>query len=504
MNLLRTRWPSWFSSGGFRGPVLTLLSGSTVLLALGYLTRPVFTRLYSDAAFGLLEFIIATVGLLIPVASLRYEDAVMLPEDEREAAGVLGLAAGLTLGCVLLATGLWWWRVPLAAFFREPALAPLLGWVPGLLLLMKINRFGELWLSRSRRFRAISTGQVANNVTMLITRAVAAFPPFSSTASGLVGSLFLGHVLQAGWVGVALRRVTPFPWHPGLEVSRWRRLASRYRRFALFSMPSTLLNALVTRLPAFLLLYYFDRATLGQYGQAFNALFLPLSLVGTAIAQVFFVHAAEAHRAGTLPLLTRTVHARLVMLGMFPTLLVILAGPDLFAFVFGSLWRPAGQFIRYIAPWLLFSAIAAPLTRLFDVLERQRLDLLTSVLMFLGLATALVLGGRSGNLTRTLLLLGVVGSTVRLLHLGVLLRLGRVPGRTVLATYGRYAGFSLLLLLPVALVLPLARPWLTAVVAALAGAGYLALVLWQDRLLGTPPPPDAPGEPVLPPPAAPS
>jgi O-antigen/teichoic acid export membrane protein len=498
MKSLRARWSSLFSAQGFRGPVLTLLSGSTAMLALGYLTRPVFTRLYSDEAFGLMEFIVATVGLLIPVASLRYEDAVMLPDDEQDAAGVLGLATGLTLLAALLCTGLALQGDALARFFDEPALAPLLWLVPPLLLLMKLNRFGELWLTRTRRFRAITAGQVTNNGAMIAARMGAALPPFSPSAAALVGSMVLGHLLQAAWYGYTLARTTRSAWQGLLDSSRWRPLARRYRRFALFSMPSTLLHALVTRLPALLLLYYFDRSTLGQYGQAFNALFLPLSLTGTAIAQVFFVQAAEAHRAGTLPLLTRTVHARLVMLGLFPTLLLMLAGPDLFAFVFGAPWRPAGQYVQYIAPWLMFSALAAPLTRLFDVLERQRLDLLTSMVMFAGIGTALVTGGERGDLHHTLLLLGLVGSGVRLLHLGVLLRLGRVPLRGVLAAYGRYAAFSLPVLLPVALVLPLALPWLTALMAALAGVGYAGLVLWQDRLLEPAPQPPAAPMPLSP------
>ena len=70
-----------FSTEGFRGPALTLLSGTTVVLVLAYLAQPVLTRLYSEAEFGLSDYFVSVMVVLISFTSLRYEDALMLPED---------------------------------------------------------------------------------------------------------------------------------------------------------------------------------------------------------------------------------------------------------------------------------------------------------------------------------------------------------------------------------------------------------------------------------------
>src|SRR5690606_7728230 len=125
-----------------------------------------------------------------------------------------------------------------------------------------------------------------------------------------------------------------------------------YRRFAIYSTPAAVLNGVFSRLPTVLLPLFFSWSVVGYYGRAFVALAVPLGLIGNAVAQVFFVHAGEARRAGGLSGLTAQVHARLVMLGIAPTLAVMIAGPDLFAVLFGELWRDSGEYLRYVAPWM--------------------------------------------------------------------------------------------------------------------------------------------------------
>ena len=484
MDRLRTRLTRLFSPEGFRGPVLTLLSGTTAALALAYLAQPILTRLYLRDDFGVAGYFVAVMTVLISFTSLRYEDALMLPEDDEEAAGVawLALAVLLLFAGVLGLVAIW--REPLAELLGIPAVAPFLLLVPPALLAMRSAKIAELWLIRQRRFRPVTAAQVTATTTMVTARIAAGLPLIAAGAAGLIGGFFLGHLASALVVGTSALRRSGRLFVRAFSLRRMLRAARRYRRFPLFSTPSALLGALIARLPFFLLPLYFADAIVGLFVLAFNVVAIPLSLVGSAVARVFFVHAAEAHRDARLAEVTETVHRRLVMLGLFPTLALLLAGPDVFAIVFGAIWREAGVYVQYVGPWLFLGAVASPLTRLFDVLERQRLDFATSVLMFAAMASALILGGRTGNVMTTLLFLGGAGAGVRLLHLGVLLRLARVPYGLALRAYGRYLVFSLpgLALIAAALWL-LDSAWLTTLAAALAGLLYAVLVLWKDQLL---------------------
>lgn len=474
--------------GTFRASVLTLLSGTVLALSLAYLARPILARLYTPEDFGLTRFFIALVGALLPVVSFKYEDAVMLPEGHDEARRVLTLAALITAGMSALSGLLYLFREPFARLFHEPGIAGWLWLVPPALLIMRGAKLMELWYTRRKRFAVISTAQVTRTGVMVAARLGAGIPSVAAGAAGLIGGFVLGHLSEALRYLIPLVRRRERVNLPAASFRGLTSLARRYARFPQYSMPSALLSSLVTQLPMLLLIGFFDRRTLGLYGMAFNTLLIPLSLVGAAVSQVFFVHGAEAHRAAGLPGLTSNIHGRLVMLGLYPTLALMVGAPDVFAFVFSDPWREAGEFLRYLAPWLLLSAVASPLTRLFDILERQRLDLITSLLMFLALSTALILGGGSGDIRTCLMYLGTAGFGARLIQVGILLRLGRVAFADALRPYVRYLAGAVPGMLLVGLSLPFGRPWLTTLTFTVGAALYLVLVIRRERVFPLAPP----------------
>lgn len=484
---MRDRLRIWlkqlFSTEGFRGPVLTLLTGSMGVLALSYLSQPVITRLYTPDEVGVAGYFGSMMAVLISFTSLRYEDALMLPEDEDEAAVVAWLALVVLACFTIVISVLLIWHEALATRLGIPAIAPFLLLVPPTLLAMRTAKVAEVWLIRAKRFRQVTAGQVANTTTMVTARIGAGLPPINAGAGGLIGGYLVGHLVSMLVVGSAAIRHSAQRLGAAFSWARIGKAARRYRRFPFFSTPSALIGTLIARLPVFLLPFYFDDTVIGLFVLAFNVLSIPLSHLGSAIAGVFFVHAAEAQRAARLPEVSDIVHRRLVMLGLFPTLALLLAGPDVFEVFFGTAWREAGVYVQYVGPWLFLGAVASPLTRLFDVLERQRLDFATSVLMFVLMAAALIVGGRTGEVSTTLLLLGGVGAGVRLIQLGVLLRLAHVPFRAVFGAYGRYLLFSLPGLLLIAGALWLDAVWLTTGATIVAGLIYMGLVLWKDKLL---------------------
>src|SRR5690625_391166 len=98
---LRQKLLGLFSDTGFRGPVLSLMSGSGITLAAAYFAQPILTRIYGPEAFGVSDYFVGVMAILTPVASLRYEDAVMTPERDRDAGHVIWLSAILSMTTVV-------------------------------------------------------------------------------------------------------------------------------------------------------------------------------------------------------------------------------------------------------------------------------------------------------------------------------------------------------------------------------------------------------------------
>jgi O-antigen/teichoic acid export membrane protein len=69
-------------------------------------------------------------------------------------------------------------------------------------------------------------------------------------------------------------------------------------------------------------------------------------------------------------------------MGLGPALALLLFSPQLFAFAFGESWRPAGELAQILAPLCFLNFIASPLSYVFFVTGKQKVDLLWQITLF--------------------------------------------------------------------------------------------------------------------------
>ncbi len=417
------------------GPVLTLAGGTAAAQALVFAARPALTRLYSPEAWGILTLFVTVVTFASAVSSGGYRFALLLPAGEPAAAALLRLSLRVALGVGALAA------VGVGAGVALGALPAVWWWLPATIVALEIGLSSEQWLTRRDLFAPASASRVVQQVVAVGVHVGAGLAGLAAAgAAWLVGGTAAGYVAGAlvagGWLWWRARPPAAEPIAP---------LAHRYRRFPLFSAPAALLNLVSTRLPVFVIAAVGTTAEVGQFGIAFGALALPLGLVTGSVAQVFIARAAEAVRTGHLPALTRRVLHGLLAVTAFPCLAVVAAGPTLFATVFGDAWVTAGEYARVMAPWVLAASIAAPLTSIFDVLERQRADLGFSIVMAVGTAAALTAGALNGSALAVVAAGSAAGTVLRVGHVAWLLHLARVPAAGVLADAARVLAGALVL-----------------------------------------------------------
>lgn len=255
----------------------------------------------------------------------------------------------------------------------------------------------------------------------------------------------------------------------------------RYRRFPLIDSGSALLNTASWQLPAFLLAAFFSPVVVGFYSLSFMVLQLPMSLIGSSIAQVFFQRAAEARSDGTLSHLVENVFRLLIMIGIFPILTVTIIGPDLFAVVFGENWTEAGVYAQILSVWAFVWFISSPLSTIWAVLEKQTFGMRVTTLNFVTRVASLVLGGMSGSPVVALSLFAGSGILVygylnvkMMLFSGV--RLIDVRKHTF-SSLGLFAPFGVLL---VGLKAAGAEPPVLVVAACVLGLAYYLYIARTD------------------------
>jgi O-antigen/teichoic acid export membrane protein len=419
------------------------------------------------------------VALLGALATGHYDDAQLLPASRRDAAGLLVLALGLAVASAVATLIVAPWRESVASLFNSPDLAPVLHLLPPGLLLLAWGQALEGWHTRHKRFGLVSGGRVAQSIVVVAVQIAAGL--LGAGAFGLAGGAALGFAALAFTVGAPLLVRDRAVLRASARWLTLRTLAVRYRRFPLFSTPAAFLNLLSSRVPILLLASFFGATTVGFFGLAFGTLALPVGVVTGAVGQVFGVRAPVAFREGTLGRLTEQVYRRLLAAALFPMAAVALAGPDLFAFVFGEPWREAGVYAQYLAPWIFIASVASPLTRIFDVTEKQRTDLGFSILLFSAQILALVLAYRTGQPRIAVASVAVAGVISRTLQVFWMLRIGGASVKRAGYDLAQHTAVAAALLIPAGLVIWLSESILLLIGALVAsGCAYGALVIRMD------------------------
>jgi len=364
------RIASAFRSDGFIRNVSILAGGAALGQLLALLASPLLSRLYSPDDFGTLGVYASILGVLGVAANMRYELAIPLSEDETLASNTLALSLALTAGlglvagvCVLLFSD------ELVALTGTPALADLTFLIP--IGVVAIGTYTALnyWAIRQRAFGVIAR-------TKLNQGASGALVQVGLGAIGLVPlGLLVGQVVgQTAGIATLARLAVRMPMRR-VSLSGMLRAFKRYQRFPKYSLPGAVMNNASLSLPALLVAALYGPAVAGLFYFMQRVLRAPLALVGQSVSQVYYGEAS--HLAQTAPEALLRLHSqtakRLLGLVIVPILVLAVAGPSIFAFVFGTEWKAAGEYAQLMAPFMLAQFVIAPLSQTFSLLEAQRL-----------------------------------------------------------------------------------------------------------------------------------
>jgi lipopolysaccharide exporter len=394
--------------GSFLSHVATLVTGTAISQAITFAAMLVLTRLFAPEAFGLLAVFMTIVSMLSVLGGARYEVAIMLPEDDREAANVFHAATlVLTAICILSSLVVTLLHKRLAIVLGEPLVESWLWAIPGVLFVTGFNQVLGFWCGRMKRFRHLAVSRIAQSFGTVVIQ-IALFLVHANGGVALIGGWIFGQsigtaVLFAQVVrqdGVFLRRSWNWRTIPGL--------LRTYKNFPFYKAPFTFVSNSSTQLVVVVIRMFSSLTTVGLFSMASRAIYLPATLVASSMNQVFYEKAATETAPGRLELFVNRV-LRIQVVLMTPLLFFATFESRLiFAAVFGARWAESGAFAAFLvfAGYMYF--LTSWLDRLFDVNNRQRLALALGIAgNLVSLAALTVTLAISGNALR-----GVAAFTV--------------------------------------------------------------------------------------------
>lgn len=351
--------------------ILTIFFGSFSARVIGIVSIPLLTRIYSPEDYGVLAVFVAFTTLISTVSGLRFSQAVPLPKSDIIAFHVffLGLfssfivAALLVLIFSLMSDSIfelfnaeklskWWW----------------LAIVGGLSISIFENL--TMWSVRMKSYKLISTVQVKQSVV----------GEFIKIVVGLAGmkplGLMLGHFAGQCFGANSYVRENFSFFRSGIKQLELRKLlflVKYFSSFVFYRLPSDLLLIISVQAPAIMATKLYGSAMTGQLALTLMALGLPVSLIGAAVARVYYAEISSIgrHNKKEIKRITIKVQKRLFVFGLPIALVVYFLSEGLFRIAFGDRWAQAGVFASALAPYLLLQFTSSPLMQLVNVLGKQ-------------------------------------------------------------------------------------------------------------------------------------
>lgn len=338
--------------------VLLQASGNTAAQVIGIAVMPILTRLYAPSDFAAFNLFSQTVAGLTILMTLRYEYLVMLPVTHLEAKSILRRA--FILGAVHTI-----WMTPLLV-----AMPSSWTWLHS-----KGVISDWLWLapiSASAFSLTVGIQQAVQRQGNFRSSAAAEFiGRCSYVASTLLGALVLPN-LAGLMISTLSNSISKLAWlHRGLGDMRmplWRigdvPIARSIHRLAFSTSVANLIALVSGIVPVIFIADQYGATALGQYGLAVTTLYLPSTLLGQAIGQVYYQRACalEGENKEFSGILVKTAfNLALIAVPMYT--LIWLLSPMLYPLVFGAEWQRSGDMARWLSIGACIGLITTPLDK---------------------------------------------------------------------------------------------------------------------------------------------
>jgi O-antigen/teichoic acid export membrane protein len=376
--------------------VVVMATGTGLAQLIPIVVSPVITRMYEPGHFGVFALFMAIVSIAAIFATGRFENAILIAEDEQKATNIVAFCLLLSGGVSVVLFGIAFvFGQGLANAVSQPALSAWLLLVPLMVFITAANQVMTYWFNRTKDYRRLARNRVVRSIVTVV--AMLSLGAYGAGAAGII----LATIVGLAWPTVVLLH----EWNRRRRLEQWAisrhgmlEMVSRYRNFGIFSVWGDTVNAGTWQMPVLVLTGYFGPIVVGWYNLVFRLMVGPASVISGAIGDVFRQRAADDLRtSGNCRRTWRKTFFALTALSLPVYTIFAFFAPQVFAFVFGEPWRQAGVYAQVLTPLFLLSFSASPLSRMMQIAEKQRQDMIWQLVLFAAISAALFYGATRGQ-----------------------------------------------------------------------------------------------------------
>jgi O-antigen/teichoic acid export membrane protein len=394
--------------------IASVFSGTAGAQLIGLACTPLLTRLFLPEAFGHVGVFLALAGVLMPIAALTLPMAIVLTKEKLEAQALSKLSIVIALLISMIAylfiiVNFDW----LLVLLKAEGEGKYLYWLPTIIFFSALLQINENWVIKLSFFKLKAKVSVIHALIVNLLKVIAGL--LYPSGIMLIIIAVINPFLNALLLFLPSRKNIMSGNSSDSDIEcRWQSLMSKYREFPIFQAPQALLNAISQGGPVIILATTFGPVSAGYYAFSRSILAIPIMLLGKAMGDVFYARVAKQINDQQLQqaknLLVQST-LLLAFIGLFPLLIIVFWGPELFALIFGENWYQAGVYSQWLSLWTFFILINAPSLKMIIVLKKQKVSFLINCISTPVRIAILVIGGAYFNDVRLTILM-FVGASV--------------------------------------------------------------------------------------------
>lgn len=379
---------------GLKQDILKISSGSALSQLIVFLAAPLISRLYDPAHYGSAAVLLSLITVLSTVATLRFNNAIVLPLRDHKAKCIFSLCLFCTC-CVSIFFFLLALCLPQQVFLSisvAPELMPFVWLVPVAIFFNGVNETIVAWATREKKFGRYALANIVSSTSSVSCRIGGGFWIGSSTLV-LVVSRIIACAVNSCVIWAGLRGKDSWI---SLDSKKIRELFDEYKDFPLYSASTGLLNTFGKQLPIICLGGMFTPEVVGFYALATTIIQQPIVFIGNAVRKVFFQRSAALLAEGQVGVLRRQfggLNKKMALGALPPFLLLFFYSDSLIPFVLGDKWLHSGRYVQYLSPWLYVWFLTPASMAMLVALRKQAFLFYFQNILLACRALSLIVGG---------------------------------------------------------------------------------------------------------------
>lgn len=354
---------------------------SKFVLVLGGL---LLAKYYGASDYGTFGIYLSITSIISVLLSFAQEHLIILESEEEDLNNNFSSSSLISVGAMFFC-----FILVFIPFGISKAII-ILGILSGYLCVFTNN--SKFLLARKQQFKIVSVLTMTDAIVSFLFQVLFVFV---KVEHGLIIGSLLGFFTAFIAAIFFSKRHFSFP-----DFKRYFQTVKKRMDLIKFTYPSTLINAVGNNIMPILISLYFTSSLLGEYTLAVKIISVPLLMISSSIATVYYPKAAQIkNREKDLSgLFKYTKKISLLNFYIILTLyfLINLIGIPVLQLFFNKDWENLGQFIFIMSFGYLSRSLINPISDILIILKKNKIALYFNIYLVLANITAIYIGSEKG------------------------------------------------------------------------------------------------------------